>query len=138
MLHHQSIVMHKINTRFSRMICAKIDSSSFTLFQSKLFYLLLFSGVMQLNSGLYRLNEGIVMGTGTQIIIIWCVTAIATISVISGLRMGIKVSTYRGRSTYKSFRCASLLTKPNSFVFTHIFAKNSARVGGWVPPSTPA
>ena len=51
----------------------------------------IWTGVIQLNSGLFRLNENIVPSTGTQIIIIWCVTAIATTSVISGLRMGIKV-----------------------------------------------
>ena len=49
------------------------------------------TGVIQLNNGLFRLNENIVPSTGTQIIIIWCVTAIATTSVISGLRVGIKV-----------------------------------------------
>ena len=47
-------------------------------------------GVMQLNAGLNRLNSGIDVSTTVQIITIWCVTAIATASVVSGLKVGIR------------------------------------------------
>lgn len=47
-------------------------------------------GVMQLNSGIHRINSDIAESTDNQIIIIWCVTALATISVISGLKLGIR------------------------------------------------
>lgn len=47
-------------------------------------------GVMTLNSGLTRLNSNISETTGNQIAIIWVITAIATISVVSGLKVGIR------------------------------------------------
>lgn len=47
-------------------------------------------GVMQLNAGVHRLRSTIEVSTLNQIIIIWCVTACATVSVISGLKMGIR------------------------------------------------
>lgn len=47
-------------------------------------------GVMQLNAGVHRLKSTIEVSTMNQIIIIWCVTACATFSVISGLKMGIR------------------------------------------------
>ena len=47
-------------------------------------------GVMQLNAGVHRLKSTIEVSTLNQIIIIWCVTACATVSVISGLKMGIR------------------------------------------------
>ena len=47
-------------------------------------------GVMQLNAGVHRLNGSIEISTLNQIIIIWCVTACATVSVISGLKVGIR------------------------------------------------
>ncbi|XP_066928343.1 probable glycine betaine transporter isoform X2 [Clytia hemisphaerica] len=47
-------------------------------------------GVMQLNNGIHRINSDIAESTDNQIIIIWCVTALATISVISGLKNGIR------------------------------------------------
>ncbi|XP_066924907.1 glycine betaine transporter OpuD-like isoform X2 [Clytia hemisphaerica] len=47
-------------------------------------------GVMQLNNGIHRINSDIAESTDNQIIIIWCVTALATISVISGLKVGIR------------------------------------------------
>ena len=47
-------------------------------------------GVMQLNNGIHRINSDIGENTDNQIIIIWCVTALATISVISGLKVGIR------------------------------------------------
>jgi len=47
-------------------------------------------GVMQLNAGVHRLRSSIEVSTLNQIIIIWCVTACATASVISGLKMGIR------------------------------------------------
>lgn len=47
-------------------------------------------GVMQLNSGVHRLNDSFEISTTNQIIIIWCVTACATASVVSGLKVGIR------------------------------------------------
>ena len=47
-------------------------------------------GVMQLNNGLNRINPDISETTDTQIIIVWCVTVLATISVVSGLKVGIR------------------------------------------------
>ena len=47
-------------------------------------------GVMQLNAGLNRLNSGIDVSTTVQIITIRCITAIATASVVSGLKVGIR------------------------------------------------
>lgn len=47
-------------------------------------------GVMQLNNGISRINPDISESTDTQIIIVWCVTLLATISVISGLKVGIR------------------------------------------------
>ena len=47
-------------------------------------------GAMQLNAGFSKLNSNIPIGTTTQIVTIWCITAIATASVVSGLKVGIK------------------------------------------------
>lgn len=47
-------------------------------------------GVMQLNAGVHRLKSSVEVSTLNQIIIIWCVTACATVSVITGLKMGIR------------------------------------------------
>ena len=47
-------------------------------------------GVITLNAGINRMNENIAISTNNQIIIIWCVTAVATLSVISGLKVGIR------------------------------------------------
>ena len=47
-------------------------------------------GVIQLNGGIHRLNPNIEESTTTQIIIIWCVTACATVSVITGIKLGIR------------------------------------------------
>ena len=47
-------------------------------------------GVMQLNAGVHRLESSVEVSTLNQIIIIWCVTACATVSVISGLKLGIR------------------------------------------------
>ena len=47
-------------------------------------------GATQLNNGIHRINPGINESTEVQIIIIWCVTACATASVISGLKFGIR------------------------------------------------
>ena len=47
-------------------------------------------GVMQLNGGFKRLNSSIEYSTTNQIIIIWAVTACATASVVSGLKIGIR------------------------------------------------
>lgn len=47
-------------------------------------------GVMQLNAGVHRLESSVEVSTLNQIIIIWCVTACATVSVITGLKMGIR------------------------------------------------
>lgn len=47
-------------------------------------------GVMQLNAGFTSINANIPNNISTQLIIIWCVTALATISVISGIKVGIR------------------------------------------------
>ena len=47
-------------------------------------------GVVTINSALNRVNSDIEENTNNQIICIWVITAIATISVISGLKIGIK------------------------------------------------
>ena len=47
-------------------------------------------GAMQLNTGFKRLNSSIELSTTNQIIIIWAVTACATASVVSGLKLGIR------------------------------------------------
>ena len=47
-------------------------------------------GVIQLNSGLNRLNNNIDENSDIQTIIIWCITAVATVSVISGIKVGIR------------------------------------------------
>lgn len=47
-------------------------------------------GAIQLNAGIQRLNSDIEMSSTNQIIIIWCVTACATVSVITGLKLGIR------------------------------------------------
>ena len=47
-------------------------------------------GVLQLNTGLTLFNPNIPENTTTQVIIIWTITAIATISVVSGIHVGIR------------------------------------------------
>lgn len=47
-------------------------------------------GVIQLNAGLHRINQKIQISIKNQIIIIWGVTAIATASVVSGVKLGIR------------------------------------------------
>jgi choline-glycine betaine transporter len=47
-------------------------------------------GVMQINAGLNYVNENIAINTDNQVIIIWCITAIATCSTVSGVGMGIR------------------------------------------------
>eukprot|EP00892_Ulva_mutabilis_P009687 jgi/Ulvmu1/7090/UM033_0151.1 len=47
-------------------------------------------GVKQLNAGLNRLNPDISVSDNTQTFIIWVITLLATISVVSGVKMGIR------------------------------------------------
>ena len=47
-------------------------------------------GAIQLNTGFQRLNSNIAFSTTNQIITIWGVTACATVSVVSGLKLGIR------------------------------------------------
>ena len=47
-------------------------------------------GVMQLNNGIHRITTDIKEDVDNQIIIIWCITVLATISVISGIKLGIR------------------------------------------------
>ena len=47
-------------------------------------------GVIQLNTGMNRINRKIEISIKNQIFIIWGVTAIATMSVISGVKLGIR------------------------------------------------
>ena len=48
-------------------------------------------GVLQVNAGLNHLFPHIPIGTHTQIILIIAITALATLSVVSGLDKGIKL-----------------------------------------------
>ncbi|XP_001640076.2 glycine betaine transporter 1 [Nematostella vectensis] len=48
------------------------------------------AGAIQLNDGLNRLNSAIEESKMNQVIIIWVITALATVSVISGLKVGIR------------------------------------------------
>ena len=47
-------------------------------------------GVIQLNTGINRINRNIDVSVHNQIIIIWGVTAVATLSVVSGVKLGIR------------------------------------------------
>lgn len=47
-------------------------------------------GVQQLNAGFNRLDPSIPVSVNAQIVIIWSVTSLATISVVSGLKVGIR------------------------------------------------
>lgn len=47
-------------------------------------------GVMQLNAGLNRLDGNISVSDNTQTAIIWIITLMATISVVSGVAVGIR------------------------------------------------
>lgn len=47
-------------------------------------------GTIQVNRGLNFINEDIALSTTNQVIIIWAITAIATISVVSGVGVGIR------------------------------------------------
>ena len=47
-------------------------------------------GVKLINGGIYRINNNIEVNTTNQIIIIWCITAVATLSVVSGVKIGIR------------------------------------------------
>jgi choline-glycine betaine transporter len=48
------------------------------------------AGAMTMNSGLNQLNDSIEMNTANQTIVIWVITFFATMSVVSGLRLGIR------------------------------------------------
>ena len=47
-------------------------------------------GVIQLNSGFHRMNSSIPESRESQVVIIWCITVLATASVISGIKLGIR------------------------------------------------
>eukprot|EP01023_Acetabularia_acetabulum_P042350 TRINITY_DN417_c1_g1_i1.p1 TRINITY_DN417_c1_g1~~TRINITY_DN417_c1_g1_i1.p1 ORF type:complete len:740 (+),score=151.80 TRINITY_DN417_c1_g1_i1:108-2327(+) len=47
-------------------------------------------GVKQINNGINRLNDDIPTNTDSQIVIIWVITAVATCSVVSGVKLGIR------------------------------------------------
>lgn len=47
-------------------------------------------GVIQLNRGFNIMNSSITIGRVSQVIIIWCITALATASVVSGIKLGIR------------------------------------------------
>ena len=48
------------------------------------------AGAMTMNSGLGQLSDSIEMNTRNQILVIWVITFFATMSVVSGLRLGIR------------------------------------------------
>jgi len=47
-------------------------------------------GTIQINQGLHILNDNIDVSVGNQVLIIWCITALATISVLTGVKHGIR------------------------------------------------
>ena len=47
-------------------------------------------GTIQINRGLHLLNPDIPISTNTQLGIIWAITAVATVSVLSGVKYGIR------------------------------------------------
>ena len=47
-------------------------------------------GTMQINEGLHLLHPGIPVGTRPQLVIIWAITSVATVSVLSGLQLSVK------------------------------------------------
>jgi len=47
-------------------------------------------GTMQINEGMRLLSGSIEVSTQTQVIIIWCITSVATLSVLSGVKYGIR------------------------------------------------
>jgi len=47
-------------------------------------------GTIQVNTGLNYISPSIEVSTQNQVIIIWCITAVATLSVISGVGVGIR------------------------------------------------
>jgi len=48
-------------------------------------------GAMQLNAGLNRYFPGFEVSENSQVLLIWVITAIATLSVVSGLKVGVKI-----------------------------------------------
>eukprot|EP00088_Acartia_fossae_P056450 TRINITY_DN6574_c0_g1_i10.p1 TRINITY_DN6574_c0_g1~~TRINITY_DN6574_c0_g1_i10.p1 ORF type:complete len:871 (-),score=132.30 TRINITY_DN6574_c0_g1_i10:960-3572(-) len=47
-------------------------------------------GTIQINEGLHILNSNIEISTNNQVLIIWCITALATLSVLTGVKHGIR------------------------------------------------
>ncbi|XP_057293165.1 glycine betaine transporter 1-like [Hydractinia symbiolongicarpus] len=47
-------------------------------------------GVMQLINGIHRIDPSIPENTDSYIVAIWCITGLATLSVISGIKLGIR------------------------------------------------
>jgi len=47
-------------------------------------------GTIQINQGLHLMNPNITEGTRTQVIIIWTITIVATVSVLTGVKYGIR------------------------------------------------
>ena len=66
-------------------------------------------GVIQLNYGFRRINRKVEISTGNQIITIWGITALATASVISGIKLGIRRLSEICFAIGKSLRCYVLL-----------------------------
>lgn len=47
-------------------------------------------GVMQLINGIHRIDPSIPEDTCSYVVAIWCITGLATLSVISGIKLGIR------------------------------------------------
>ena len=47
-------------------------------------------GTIQINQGLHLMHPSITEGTSTQIVIIWTITSVATVSVLTGVKYGIR------------------------------------------------
>jgi choline-glycine betaine transporter len=75
-------------------------------------------GTIQINQGLHILNEDINVSTDNQVIIIWCITALATVSVLSGVKHGIR------RISEFCFACGVVLMLCILFLDNTVFLLN--------------
>ena len=71
-------------------------------------------GVIQLNYGFRRINRKVEISTGNQIITIWGITALATASVISGIKLGIRRLSEICFAIGKAFLMPCFVGWPNS------------------------
>jgi len=75
-------------------------------------------GTIQINEGLHLLNPNIEISTKSQVIIIWCVTGVATVSVLTGIKYGIR------RLSEFCFCCGMVLMLAVLFLDDTVFLLN--------------